>query len=145
MKWLLFYTVGLFLVSCSITPIEENLLYTKLEKTVWVGDNNYRGCDCGFSGVIGFKEGKIYELSDFSSKEATGCYPYNFWYRDYKGEIKNLKNEANKISFNIISGNWDWYTEIELINEKLRITSSGPFVSVQEYNKSTIKFEGYCK
>jgi hypothetical protein len=32
MKWLLFYTVGLFLVSCSITPIEENLLYTKLEK-----------------------------------------------------------------------------------------------------------------
>jgi hypothetical protein len=128
--------------TCQI--MDDNLLSTKLEKTVWVGDDNYQPCDCGFSGVIGFKNGEIFELSKSGSKEPSGCLPYNFWYRDYNGEIKNLTIDKNKISFNIISGTWNWFTEIEMINEKLKITTSGHFTKIQEYNLSTIKFEDFC-
>jgi hypothetical protein len=75
----------------------DNLLSSRLEKTVWVGDENYQPCDCGFSGVVGFKGGIIYELGEFGSKEPTGCFPYNFLFRDYNGKIENYKDEVNKI------------------------------------------------
>jgi uncharacterized repeat protein (TIGR02543 family) len=123
------------------------LLSTKLEKTVWEGDENYSGCDCGFSAIVGFKGGQIYELSDGPSKVPTGCLPNNFWVRDYNGEIKNYKDEESKISFTIVSGNWVFLTEIEIVVGKLKITTtwSNGYKVFQEYNPSTIKIEDYCK
>jgi len=133
-------------VTVKFIQSEKNLLSLKLEKTVWVGDENYRPCDCGFSSIIGFKGGLIFELGEFGSKEPTGCFPYNFLYRDYNGEIKNLTIDEDKISFNIISGTWNWFTEIEMKSEKLKITSSSViFTWIQEYKLSTIKFDDYCK
>ena len=144
------YPLALFLIFCSCQmedPIPTYTLSSKLEKTVWVGDENYRGCDCGFSGLIGFKEGKIYELSEGPGKVPIGCFIYNFWVRDYNGEIKNFKDEENKISFNIVSGNYNFLTEIEIISGKLKITTTwqNGYKSLQEYNPSNIKIEDYCK
>jgi hypothetical protein len=126
---------------------KESLMSKKLEKTVWVGDENYRGCDCGFSAIVGFKGGQIYELSDGPSKVPTGCLPHNFWVRDYNGEIKNYKDEESKISFTIVSGTWIFLTEIEIVVGKLKITTtwSNGYKIIQEYNPSTIKIEDYCK
>lgn len=123
----------------------KNSLSFILEKTVWVADENYKPCDCGFSPLIGFKGGKIYELSEFGSKEPIGCLPFNNYVRDFNGKIENYKDEENKISFNIVTGIWNWFTEIEIINGKLRITSSGIFKWVQEYDISNVKFESHCK
>jgi uncharacterized repeat protein (TIGR02543 family) len=130
--------------------LDKSKLSFKLENTVWIGDENYQPCDCGFSGLVGFKGSRIYELSEFGQKEPIGCFPYNFLFRDYNGEIKNLITDEDKISFNIIAGTWDWFTEIEMINEKLIITSfteltSGSMTWVQQYNLSTISFEEFCK
>lgn len=127
----------------------ENMLSSKLEKTVWVGDENYRSCDCGFSGIIGFKGGRIYELSEFGSKEPTGCFPYNFLFRDYNGRIENFSQTENKISFNNVMDAWTEAIEIELINEKLKIKSTsvltiGTLSWIQEFNPSDMQFEGFC-
>jgi uncharacterized repeat protein (TIGR02543 family) len=131
-----------------IAKFKSLLLSTKLEKTVWEGNENYSVCDCGFSAIVGFKGGQIYELSDGPSKVPTGCLPNNFWVRDYNGEIKNYKDEESKISFTIVSGSdWVFLTEIEIVVGKLKITTtwSNGYKVFQEYNPSTIKIEDYCK
>jgi hypothetical protein len=151
-KYLYLISFLTIFVSCTIEPIQDKILLSqKLENTVWVGDENYQACDCGFSGLVGFKGGKIYELSDFGQKEPTGCFPFNFWVRDYEGKIENYKDEENKISFNIVSGTWNWFTQIEILDKKLKITTStvytsgGLFETIQGYNISNIKFENPCK
>ncbi|MFN5376933.1 MAG: fibronectin type III domain-containing protein [Chitinophagaceae bacterium] len=131
-----------------LTVSLPNLLTRKLNKTVWVGDENYRGCDCGFTPLIGFKDSVVYELGETLSRNPTGCFFYNFWVRDYNGKIQDFKDEENKISYTINADNWKWLTTIELINGKLKITSSlpnSPNFSIQEYIPSPIKFENYCK
>lgn len=124
----------------------NELLAPNFHNTVWVGDDSYEPCDCGFSGIIGFDDYVIFELGEFGSKEPTGCFPYNFWYRDENSKVENLKIEDYKISFNLKNDDWNWYTEIELVNEKLVITStSDVFTWIQKYNKSTAKFTNFCK
>lgn len=135
-------------------PDGQNKLSSKLAQTVWIGDNDYQPCDCGFSGIIGFDDYFIYEFGEFGSKEPTGCFPVNFWFRDYSGEIKNLVISENKITFNIIAKTqttWDWLTEIEIVDNKLVVksstntTSGGFFSFTQKYVKSTSGFLDLCK
>jgi hypothetical protein len=141
----------IFAISC--TKEKNNisnpkLLTTKLNKTVWVGDENYTGCDCGFTPLIGFKDTVIYELGETNSRTPTGCFKYNFWVRDYNGQIQDFKDEENKISFTIVSSFGKKLTTIELINGKLKITSSlpnNPIFAIQEYLPSPLIFENYCK
>lgn len=124
------------------------LLTTKLNKTVWVGDENYTACDCGFTPLIGFRDSVVYELSEILSRNPTGCYKFNFGFRDYNGQIQDFKDEENKISFTIVSSFGKELTTIELINGKLKITSSfpnNPNFSIDEYLPSPIKFENYCQ
>jgi hypothetical protein len=130
------------------TNFNPKFLASKLNKTVWVGDENYRGCDCGFSPLIAFRDGVVYELSEILSRNPTGCFKYNFWVRNYNGQIQDFKDEENKISFTIVSGIWKWLTTIELINGKLKVTSANqynPNFAIQEYLPSPIIFENYCK
>ncbi len=145
------FIVLIFGISCTKeknTLSNPKLLTSKLNKTVWVGDENYRGCDCGFTPLIAFKDTVIYELGETLSRTPTGCFKYNFWVRDYNGQIQDYKVEENKISFIIVSSNWKWLTTVELINGKLKITSSlpnSPNFAIQEYLPSPIKFESYCQ
>jgi hypothetical protein len=145
------FIVLIYGISCTKeknTLSNPKLLTTKLSKTVWIGDENYSGCDCGFTPLIGFKDTVIYELGETNSRTPSGCFKYNFWVRDYNGQIQDYKNEENKISFTIVSGTRKWLTTVELINGKLKITSSlpnSPNFAIQEYMPSPIKFESYCQ
>ncbi|PRY85885.1 InlB B-repeat-containing protein [Mongoliibacter ruber] len=129
---------------------QSELLAPNFHNTVWVGDESYEPCDCGFSGIIGFNDYVIFELGEFGSKEPTGCFPYNFWYRDENSKVENLKIEESKISFNLKNNIWDWFTVIEIIGNKLVITSSTTHTSgnsfswTQKYVKSPEKFSGFC-
>ena len=109
----------LFLFSCKKEITNSPMLMTKkLNKSVWVGDENYRGCDCGFTPLIAFKDSVVYELGETLSRNPTGCFLYNFYVRDYSGKIQDFKDEENKISFTIVATNISWLTTIELINGK---------------------------
>jgi hypothetical protein len=60
----------------------------------------------------------------------------------------NYQDNGKIITFNIVSGIWDWFTEIERIENKLKISSSRAgtgFKFIQEYNLSEIKIDTYCK
>lgn len=119
--------------------------------TVWVGDDDYEPCDCGFAGIIGFSENFLFELGEFGSKEPSGCFPMNFDYRDYEAEIKNFVVLEDKITFNLISNSLDWFHELEIVEDKLVIKSSTTFTSgitflwTQTYVKSEINFSDFCK
>ena len=145
------FIVLIYGISCTKeknTLSNPKLLTSKLNKTVWVGDENYRACDCGFTPLIGFRDSIVYELSTFGSRIPTGCFKYNFWVRDYNGQIQDFKDEENKISFIIVSSFGKELTTIELINGKLKITSSfpnNPNFSIDEYLPSPIKFESFCQ
>ncbi len=145
------FIVLIYGISCTKeknTISNPKLLTSKLNKTVWVGDENYRGCDCGFTPLIGFRDSVVYELSEINSRNPTGCYKFNFWFRDYNGQIQEFKDEENKISFTIVSSSGKKSTTIELINGKLKIISSlpnNPIFAIQEYLPSAINFDNYCK
>jgi len=138
----------------------KDLLSVKLNNTVWVGDENYMGCDCGFAEKIAFKDSVIFELdvSEFYDGGPPGCYPYNPIFRgdlrEGSGEILDYKEDANKLSFTMQSmGKIFDHTEyitIEMIDTKLKVTSIIHYTSssrtwVNEYDLLPTKFDEYCK
>ena len=146
-KQLSYCLILLFVFSSCEKEVPLDRLSYKLENTIWIEDENYKGCDCGFSSVVGFKDGIIYELNEIGN-ESTSCLPYNFLVRDYSGKITDYRDEKNKISFKIVYKTFtienEFFIEIEIVNRKLRIISRGRFDFVQEYNLSETEFVDNC-
>lgn len=126
--------------------ISSKILIDKLQNTVWVGDLNYQGCDCGFSRVIAFKDTVIYELSEGPQNIPSSCSIYNFRYRD-NGKIENFISSKSEINFEIVSGNWKEKIRVEQISDKIKISSTwtNGYLYSAEYILSNYQLTNYCK